>query len=864
MPKNQNIVWLRRFLTSFSALVAYCAAPHVSAAEDNEQPAKDHPTTPSVQLTPPVAVLPWLDSHNVSAASMQEIAAKKQGAKEHKAEHKTEHKTEHKQAHADAPAGAHAGHKYANKKLAAKHINHKQKTAKNTKPHHVTVAKNDHHAEHRKEPALISTEIAHWQEAKPEKVVFQKASVQIFEPQKPIAESEIKQRDIALKAPVYNASLPWLVTPSEPVQVNTGSKEVTVLKGPEWATTQVSRNQVAAVAVFDAPKKPLKETAHKEPERKESGMAKAVVSKAPVEKNVVAKNVVAKPVVTKQDSHPSPLEITWADKTPVELAQVRVFKPESPAAESPAFDNTRMLVTLNTAVSEKLVAVAEDKPAAGKPSTFTSPLDMMMLEPAAGSNEADLKELPATSPSAQAPAVTPIPTSGTVAVPPPPPSAAAPLPEATAPAAPATAAPTQAPQPPVAVTTPPTVPPAPPAQTAAPTAAPVIPTASPEQTLAPIVAAPTNAPVVAAPLPAPSAAPLPAPTSAPTAAPTASPTAAPAKQDDTDASKKKRHHGKDLPDSGDDWPHDKRSNRDPQLSPLTIVNQPIILHPVVDQQQLLAQLPTAAPTKQLPLKALEEPATEEPITKSLSQDSKDIVERLPKEVRPPSKSMHNVAIERSYVNKGKDDTKKMESYGMKIAVKRPKMDVYRSLEAAYNSLIAGDQQYAITLYKDVLGMDPENTLALFGLATTYHRAGQIQLARPLYAQLLEIDPNHIEGLNNFLVLLADEAPDEALKELEKLRHSHPNFSPVLAQMALIHEKKKDYQDAAECMRRALALSPENLKYQYNMAIILDKMHNWDEAIRWYRSLIIADERGEKIPGNAREIQQRLTFIDSNK
>lgn len=247
----------------------------------------------------------------------------------------------------------------------------------------------------------------------------------------------------------------------------------------------------------------------------------------------------------------------------------------------------------------------------------------------------------------------------------------------------------------------------------------------------------------------------------------------------------------------------------------------------------------------------------------LSEESKAVLEGLPPEVREGDKIKRNVRLERSNKADTKDEVKKHEAYGMKISVKRPKMDVFRMLESAYNSLIAGDQQYAITLYKEVLEEEPENTLALFGLATTYHRAGQTQLARPIYAKLLEIDPHNIEGLNNFLVLLADEAPEEALLELEKLRHTHPGFSPVLAQMALIYEKQGEYEKASEKLAQAYAISPENMKYQYNMAIVLDKMKKWDEAAQWYQRLVTASDRGEKIPGNAREIQQRLTFIRSN-
>ncbi len=267
--------------------------------------------------------------------------------------------------------------------------------------------------------------------------------------------------------------------------------------------------------------------------------------------------------------------------------------------------------------------------------------------------------------------------------------------------------------------------------------------------------------------------------------------------------------------------------------------------------------PVATPVKKSKVSVAEAKA-------ELSAESRAILDSLPPQLRTGTAPKKNVKLDRSNkAGSGEDAVKKHEAYGMKISVKRPKVDVFRMLESAYNSLIAGDQQYAITLYKEVLDEEPDNTLALFGLATTYHRAGQTTLARPFYARLLEIDPHNVEGLNNFLVLLADEAPDAALQELEKLRHSHPNFSPVLAQMALIHERRGEYNLAAQKLAQANSISPENLKYQYNMAIVLDKMKDWPEASRWYQRLLTASERGEKIPGNPQEIQQRLTFIRSN-
>jgi Tfp pilus assembly protein PilF len=201
--------------------------------------------------------------------------------------------------------------------------------------------------------------------------------------------------------------------------------------------------------------------------------------------------------------------------------------------------------------------------------------------------------------------------------------------------------------------------------------------------------------------------------------------------------------------------------------------------------------------------------------------------------------------------------------GLKMNVRRTKIDTAYELERAYNALLAGKPEDAMQIYEDILTGDPKNEDALFGLASTYHRAGQIDMARSLYAKLLELNPKHRDGLNNFLVLLADEAPQEALTQMEQLEAQNPGFSPIPAQMAIIYQKLGDQDKAVDKMYRALALSPENMTYRYNLAIMLDKNHDYSEAGKLYAQLLDSNAKGGTIPGDPTKIQQRLTFIRSN-
>lgn len=261
----------------------------------------------------------------------------------------------------------------------------------------------------------------------------------------------------------------------------------------------------------------------------------------------------------------------------------------------------------------------------------------------------------------------------------------------------------------------------------------------------------------------------------------------------------------------------------------------------------------------------------------LSTESKAILDKIPSDIeRKEAGAAEDVDINRAkdtkYVSKTesahKEDaepaTAQHETAGMKLAVKQMSVNIGYELEKAYNALISGHSHAAIEIYKNVLSNDPKNKDALFGLATTYHRAGQIDMARPLYGKLLSLDPKHRDALNNFLVLLADEAPQEALEQMEKMEAENPDFSPIPAQLAVIYQKLGQPDRASDKMFKAVALAPENLTYRYNLAILLDRQQKYEEAIKLYKQLVEAYMRGETLPGNIQKIQERLTFLRSNR
>lgn len=184
------------------------------------------------------------------------------------------------------------------------------------------------------------------------------------------------------------------------------------------------------------------------------------------------------------------------------------------------------------------------------------------------------------------------------------------------------------------------------------------------------------------------------------------------------------------------------------------------------------------------------------------------------------------------------------------------------LERAYKALLVGQNGAAISIYKEILEKEPENKDAMFGLATAYHKNSQFEQAREIYTKILKKNPADKEALNNFLVLVAEEAPEDALIELEKLERINSNFSPISAQIAMINLRLGNTDVAARYLRRAILLSPDNISYKYNLAVVYDKAGKEEQALPLYQQVVDAASSGDVVPGSVDKIRERMNYLEN--
>ena len=251
----------------------------------------------------------------------------------------------------------------------------------------------------------------------------------------------------------------------------------------------------------------------------------------------------------------------------------------------------------------------------------------------------------------------------------------------------------------------------------------------------------------------------------------------------------------------------------------------------------------------------------------LSEETQAILRGVPRYVSSTGKvTTQRISVERARIDDAlsihSETAETADSLGMSISVRKPAFSSTYELQRAYDAVARGDTALAASIYEMILQNDPRNQDALFGYATLNQRLENNDKARSTFAKLLKLNPRHTEGLNNFLALVVQESPAEALPYLQALIKNNPKFAPAYAQIAKVYQHLEDHENARNAMSNALALDSDNLVYRYNYAILLDQQQHYKAAAELYLSLIRASLSGQAIPADTDTIQKRLSYLQS--
>lgn len=167
---------------------------------------------------------------------------------------------------------------------------------------------------------------------------------------------------------------------------------------------------------------------------------------------------------------------------------------------------------------------------------------------------------------------------------------------------------------------------------------------------------------------------------------------------------------------------------------------------------------------------------------------------------------------------------------------------------------------AIVMYLQVLDKNPQNTDALFNLASAYLKNREFAMALPILKGLSEKDPDNPQiMINHAIARMGMGEPGAAVSLLDAAQQANgaPSFdiyfhkAAALSQLGLLDEAKTFYEKAAK-------IDPENGRIFFNMAVLYDKMELYGEALQHYR--LFLDRKGWSSDKEKKSVEDRVMYL----
>ncbi|HWD48869.1 MAG TPA: tetratricopeptide repeat protein [Rhizomicrobium sp.] len=152
----------------------------------------------------------------------------------------------------------------------------------------------------------------------------------------------------------------------------------------------------------------------------------------------------------------------------------------------------------------------------------------------------------------------------------------------------------------------------------------------------------------------------------------------------------------------------------------------------------------------------------------------------------------------------------------------------------------GKHAEAIACFERALASDPTDTRVLFALGNTARALGMAKPAESFYRQVLTAEPDRIEALINLANLLRSSGQLETAKALLEPALARGPSAELSLTLGTVLRDAGDMRGAEENYRDALALKPNYVAAQSNLADMLATNGAYDEALALYDRAIHGD------------------------
>lgn len=205
----------------------------------------------------------------------------------------------------------------------------------------------------------------------------------------------------------------------------------------------------------------------------------------------------------------------------------------------------------------------------------------------------------------------------------------------------------------------------------------------------------------------------------------------------------------------------------------------------------------------------------------------------------------------------------------------PVLEIAGALESALEAHRAGRLEVAERIYRDILSIDPAQSMALHllgvlagqkgraelgveligraiaidpdvpaysnNLANLLREQGRLEPAIGAYRRAVELNPEYAEAFNNLGHALSTAGRlHEAIRAYLRAVELRPNFTDALLNLASALRESGRIDEALKAYSQAIELQPVNVAARNNLAMLLRDKGRHDEAVAQYRQAMLIE------------------------
>jgi len=202
----------------------------------------------------------------------------------------------------------------------------------------------------------------------------------------------------------------------------------------------------------------------------------------------------------------------------------------------------------------------------------------------------------------------------------------------------------------------------------------------------------------------------------------------------------------------------------------------------------------------------------------------------------PNRRDYNIALGNLYVRADRYDDA-VQIYTALVAKEPKASDLLFRLGETYRR--KGDLNLAIDTFTKASQANPNDAASLLQLGLLMEGTGHRDRSKPIYEQILRIDPSHPVALNNLAMAKAEEGIDldEALRLAQKARQAMPNSPDVADTLGWVYIKKQMTREAVGIFSDLVKATPQSAMYRYHYGMALSQKGDKAAARREFEAAL---------------------------